>query len=1106
MASFKMRNSRTKKYNSDGSRIYNTFNSTGLVNKYENHNARFDSRNKGRELDLVDSNGNKLNNCSCTIAGCGTQCCRNYFLIQNIKQQLWRFSSSSFYGLNDGTVFAPGNIVYTGIVTNPNTTPPLPPSSLTEIGVIEDVLFPNSNACIPLGPDADQDCSGAFPLNVRLIIRSSGGSCALQNTFIESPDMNDQVTGLFFRPPASIPSTASNSGGLWWHLKETASVTDSEVTITHESYRVLGSSKVGAPYRAPIAGYRKTLACCCRSNKGNQKCYKGCHGSCYIEFYLKQGHKFQTPMPMRGEYIYLSDGTFFGTLTDFSYSINNLLGRCCDGTNNCDYNSSTIARRIATNAQACSNASGTWNPNQVSFLNGYSVLRISFKNDDECRKKLIQLNGNAITVDNTVGQIYLYRSDGSRYQHVIFNYDATEPKKDICVSKEATNDVYKDSYAIACQQDTRVCYDKRIRSGMQPKQQFCIDYTKVVGQDGNTYYQKHKRLLCPTNRNLYLGTDGKENGSSRGYQKPYSYSYSQYNKNRAMNTYERGLEKNLRIQGVPNSACPIGSACNFKNVHGQTRCCQRSLYRKSGGNSCSACLNALTCDKQAFEIQNTTDGSFFPWSRTNLPTSTKVANFLATLNNSIITFNGINIGSVSSVSFTALGDYLTVIVTLNDCSKRISYGGQIQFSTNTGSVTSYYNLANPLVQASKPPKNAVTVWKPNNNKFKVQGAVTSGGRMERLKLDTIRSANSKCKKGQRCKDGIGKGPYFAGKPRFTGWMFNSRHRETVCANKYRQQPFGIPQLTNKRRSTRSNHGKSNWNPRSEGTPGWSQRDMITRRAPGCKCPEKQCPKKLCPSRNNDNKAEDFALAIDSNRYELSKCRKTNFSQGVEVIDVTTIASPQVITAGNIVVTLSASWQADPNNPFLLVSYGGYNAFNWGMGTPQLPLNQIIYLASNTQLEEPLTFEGAEIVFFTPSIGGLPGGAIANTGGGSAAMIVLGDLTGIPQATLQSKILTMNNLTTGINYTFNGWQLSPWQGGLTTIYNLDTNQVYTATVLLNQPINQPGIVNVNMNSSGLGASYTGSGDINNATVCPGAPPVLNLCTPLLPGQQKTIEIN
>ena len=142
MASFKMINSRTKIYNSDGSRIYNTFNSTGLVNKYENHNSRFDSRNKGRKSDLVDSNGNKLNSCSCTIAGCGKQCCRNYFLIQNIKQDLWRFSSSPSYGLNNGTVFAPGNIVYTGIVTNINN-PQFPVSSLTEIGVIEDVLFPN---------------------------------------------------------------------------------------------------------------------------------------------------------------------------------------------------------------------------------------------------------------------------------------------------------------------------------------------------------------------------------------------------------------------------------------------------------------------------------------------------------------------------------------------------------------------------------------------------------------------------------------------------------------------------------------------------------------------------------------------------------------------------------------------------------------------------------------------------------------------------------------------------------------------------------------------------------------------------------------------------
>ena len=82
----------------------------------------------------------------------------------------------------------------------------------------------------------------------------------------------------------------------------------------------MGSSKVGAPYRAPIAGYRKTLACCCRSNKGNSNCYKGCLGPSYIELSLPTNIKFQTPMPMRGEYVYLKNGTFFGTVTDFGYS------------------------------------------------------------------------------------------------------------------------------------------------------------------------------------------------------------------------------------------------------------------------------------------------------------------------------------------------------------------------------------------------------------------------------------------------------------------------------------------------------------------------------------------------------------------------------------------------------------------------------------------------------------------------------------------------------------------------------------------------------------------------------------------------------------------
>ena len=86
--------------------------------------------------------------------------------------------------------------------------------------------------------------------------------------------------------------------------------------------------------------------------------------------------------------------------------------------------------------------------------------------------------------------------------------------------------------------------------------------------------------------------------------------------------------------------------------------------------------------------------------------------------------------------------------------------------------------------------------------------------MDRLKLDTIKSANSKCKKGSggkgRCKiikskfiDGgvykVPKGKYDAGQPRFTGWMFNGHHQEVkgrvYNMVRYNQQPLGIPQLT-----------------------------------------------------------------------------------------------------------------------------------------------------------------------------------------------------------------------------------------------------------------------------------------------------------------------
>ena len=104
-----------------------------------------------------------------------------------------------------------------------------------------------------------------------------------------------------------------------------------------------------------------------------------------------------------------------------------------------------------------------------------------------------------------------------------------------------------------------------------------------------------------------------------------------------------------------------------------------------------------------------------------------------------------------------------------------------------------------------------TIYKPSNKKFSHQGAVTSGGRLERLKLDTIKSANSKCIKGQQCRviptkfSDITKfykypnGKYGAGKPRFTGWLFNGHHSEVkgrvYNMVRYNQQPLGIPQLT-----------------------------------------------------------------------------------------------------------------------------------------------------------------------------------------------------------------------------------------------------------------------------------------------------------------------
>lgn len=558
MSSFNMKMRRTRKYNEDGSIIYNTMNSTGLVNKYRNHNPRFDTNHK--------KIGDSVKKCNCTIAGCGTQCCFNYILISDISQNTWN-SSSKF---NNGKNIMPG----TKVKTNGNL-----------VGIIEDFFFPYSNSCIPL---ADCDCSGSFPISVRLVIKSLSGSCVI--------DMSN-VNVISFSPP---------SGGNY-------NILSNEVKIEHENYSVLGSSRRGKPYRAPIAGYRKTLECC------DPTMMQMCTEYCLMRFIIVDNNGINSLNVTVGQDLYLLDGSFYGSV---------------NSTSNSDI-----------------------------------VIKIKL---GDCNKKLKEFL-RFINIQN-IGTFL--NSAGVRVQYVKY----VEIKEIYKQCKTVTNDVYKDPSVKSCLIDG-VCYDKRIRSGMQPK----------------------KQLTCNKDCN-------------KKCERKYSFSYNEYNKNRAMNTYERSLEINRK----------------WDSVNEKYESCPKEFYKSSG----DACLN---CDNKQIK-----------------------------------------------------------------------------------------------------PKFSKTVWKPNNKTFKKQGAVSSGSRLERLKLDTIRSANSKCEKGERCIvvdcEKIPKGKYFAGRPRFTGWMYNKNHRERVWGNRNisyirnRPLPLGIPQLTNKGRSTRNMSGNNNWRPHTSGTIGVYQRTFPRQRS------------------------------------------------------------------------------------------------------------------------------------------------------------------------------------------------------------------------------------------------------------------------------------
>ena len=266
----------------------------------------------------------------------------------------------------------------------------------------------------------------------------------------------------------------------------------------------------------------------------------------------------------------------------------------------------------------------------------------------------------------------------------------------------------------------------------------------------------------------------------------YAFSYRQYHNNNRCLSFERSQEKY-----VGRYAC-----------FGADGKCQNK-FRKSGCASCCACCVKTQRLKFSFPSGST-------------PTLLTVGDTLTQV------INGENvIGTITEVENSAIfGGQQFYKLVITDNKSNSCPGLQIGPATinkrpgTIGFIPGIATLGTTIgvgdCRSNK--SNLVTIYKPNNKKFSKQGAVSSGSRLDRLKLDTIKSANSKCKKGKggRCKiikskfiDGgfykVPKGKYDAGQPRFTGWMFNGHHQEVkgrvYNMVRYNQQPLGIPQLT-----------------------------------------------------------------------------------------------------------------------------------------------------------------------------------------------------------------------------------------------------------------------------------------------------------------------
>ena len=387
----------------------------------------------------------------------------------------------------------------------------------------------------------------------------------------------------------------------------------------------------------------------------------------------------------------------------------------------------------------------------------------------------------------------------------------------------AVHNIYRDNYSRLKSADGGCCpgggqarsgiqgrtHRPIIRSGMQPKPNICCSTGKFAtkcNRDPNGCIEKNN----------------------------YAYDYYQYLHNKRCKSFERSQEKFFPI--VDGVQATLGSC--------EPGTCQRSVYRKSG--CCHCCVNTVQV------LEWTVNGESEP-----------------DIGSTITQGDTIGVGPtgiVLSVSTSTAGTTMTISVQLFHCTAKRFLSGALGY-TGTAGGGSYFWASIPTSTNSESGRRLglgpITIYKPNNRKFSKQGAVTSSGRLERLKLDTIRTANSKCPKGMppnhpRCRTIVGrngtstqtflapKGPYLAGRPRFTGWIYNARHPERVCMLKYRQQPFGIPQLTNRQRATRSNR-LVNVDPKARGVVGVWQRGNTNPRAPGCKCLAEGSPG--CPHAN-----------------------------------------------------------------------------------------------------------------------------------------------------------------------------------------------------------------------------------------------------------------